>query len=102
MCKIVLTSDNAKNIATPLAIAPRSKGTLKELEISIKDITAGYVEDYYLGMYLYSYATNLLYQNRIDDAVDVVKLSAQCRDELGIKYCIEHEIDFSSSKKLFK
>lgn len=75
---------------------------LKELEISIKDITAGNVEDYYLGMYLYSYATNLLYQNRIDDAVDVVKLSAQCRDELGIKYCIEHEIDFSSSKKLFK
>lgn len=75
---------------------------LKELKISIKDIPTGNVEDYDLGMYLYSYATNLLYQNRIDDAEDVVKLSAQCHDELGIKYCIDHKIDFSSSKKLFK
>lgn len=75
---------------------------LKSLRKSIDDLKEGTIEDDLLGMYLYSYGMNLLNQNKSEEAVEVIRLSALCKDELGINFCVRNQINYSPRKKLFK
>lgn len=67
---------------------------LKKIGKRISDIPSGNIYDSLLGLYLYQLAMNLLNQNRMNDVMKYVRLSAQCHYKRAIEDCVTYGFDY--------
>lgn len=72
------------------------------LDVTMKDVQKGEVNDDELGLYLYSYAVCLYKQKEDDDGDEVMKLSALCGARDAIDFCRKNNISYQvKSSRLF-